>query len=561
MHFLKKFRLHLVAVLAFAFLATLVLNPNPFGNNPDAVGDESFFLTSSLSSIQKITLPGWEFSRSGSFYGGIQAYLDFFILLPILAIIWAASGSMLAAKLYIANNSGHILHALRLLNGLIFLLTIAWFAYIYFKKRLPKVVAFKMILLLLLLMGNSLFVGVLHTAKVWALFSIMEIIIGLVFILQATVFQQEQRFFLDKQKYIGALIWLSIFIVIQNVVGVSNILWIVYALFLGHFTIVDLLNYLKKKIFLILGFFGLQLSFVYRSYLMFFEKNSILKFTDVTGTSLRTTQGAIDWIFRLWRPIEISLRSQPLLIVYFVLLLVLLFKFVKQKNINKLYFVAVVHPVLIFLMRHALFGLSSFPRYILPLTVALTLSIVAILDWKMTGIKMLSCLAVLAMLVISIQTYRLYWQPSSEQIMNNELANHFNSSSIALIIDGSAGRLNLPINKESLENLNNEKKSMERFKFLLQHADKVNDLVPFKSTVVIADPEHPVETLATQLKKENKQIWVISSSCQTKCSSATYCVNEQACHTNFAPAQEVTTWADYLSATELGSIYSLKKID
>ncbi len=48
------------------------LYPNIFGDQPDAIADESYFLTSALQSLQKRTIPGWEFSASRAYYGGVQ---------------------------------------------------------------------------------------------------------------------------------------------------------------------------------------------------------------------------------------------------------------------------------------------------------------------------------------------------------------------------------------------------------------------------------------------------------------------------------------------------------
>src|SRR3989344_1575173 len=93
----------------FVFLAFGVLNPNPYGNNPDIVGDESYFLSTALFSIEKMTLPGWEFTPSGAYYGGPQTYVDTFVLLPVLGVIVAASDfSVIGAKILVAVNTAEL---------------------------------------------------------------------------------------------------------------------------------------------------------------------------------------------------------------------------------------------------------------------------------------------------------------------------------------------------------------------------------------------------------------------------------------------------------------------
>ena len=119
----------------FIFIAIAVLYPNPFGNNPDIIADESYFLTSSLSAIEKTTLPGWEFSQSGNYYGGVQTYIDYVVLIPVLGVVMAFSHfSVASTKLWVALNTGELLHILRIVNGLLALCAIAA-CYFYFSKN------------------------------------------------------------------------------------------------------------------------------------------------------------------------------------------------------------------------------------------------------------------------------------------------------------------------------------------------------------------------------------------------------------------------------------------
>src|SRR3989344_6922998 len=89
-------------IVVFVFIAFAILYPNPFGNNPDIIGDESYFLTSALTAIQEASLPGWVFSESTVYYGGIQTYLDTVVLVPVVAgVVMMSDFSLTEAKVWI----------------------------------------------------------------------------------------------------------------------------------------------------------------------------------------------------------------------------------------------------------------------------------------------------------------------------------------------------------------------------------------------------------------------------------------------------------------------------
>lgn len=549
-------------------LAVLILNPNPFGNSPDAVADESYFLTSSLSALQKHTLPGWDFSRTGSFYGGIQVYLDLIMIIPALVGMILINKSVFLTQLWVSTHTGTLLHATRLLSGIVFLLVTLGWAAVYKKKSLPKESGFSLLLLLALLLGNSLFLGMIHTAKVWALYSIMEVLLGIIVIIQEQTRRSSQPLFRSNTRYIATLCWLILGITMQNVTGIINIAWIAYALFLGHITLQDIGVTVKKMIIPVTLFFLTQLSFLYRGFLMFFEPDSPLKLTDLTGTSIRTTSGMIDWSERLLGPLSIALQTQPLLIVYGVALIIFVFLWKGKKEWllqHKLYTIAVVHPLIIIVFRHGLFGMGVFPRYVLPLTIAFTLSIVAMAQWKRLEWKVFSLVAVFLGLILSSFISRLYWQPSSEKLLNDVIVKTMNSPSTAFIIDGSAGRLNLPMNKASLDILTETKKRMGRYAFQVQHSDQITDTA-FHSTVAIVDQTTSVADYTKKLSQSHAHVWVISSDCTKKCSleeqrsGACIVVNDEACHITFATPHEVSVWRDYFLARQLGAYYTLQKI-
>lgn len=261
-----------VVILIFFFLLStiLILSPNPFGNNTDAIGDESLFLSNSLSAIKNKVLPGWYFSNYGNFYGGPQIYLDTLLLLPVIGIIKLFSGNNLLTQINIALNTGQFLYFLRVINNLVLLTVIGGVLYLYIKNKWPNNFGYKLLLLFFLLFSNSLFVGIIHTAKVWNIFIVLEIILGLIVIAYEKSLAANQNAFLKKNVYIGILSWLTLLIICQNIAGIITILWIIYALFLKHFKIDDFFAYFKKNILFFLLFIITQISFFYHSFILFF---------------------------------------------------------------------------------------------------------------------------------------------------------------------------------------------------------------------------------------------------------------------------------------------------
>src|SRR3990167_6317114 len=239
---------NLLLVGLFLFLAAGVLFPNPYGNNPDIVGDESYFLSTALFSIEKMTLPGWEFSPSGAYYGGPQTYIDTLVLVPGLGGVVAASDfSVMAAKIWVAINTGELLHILRLVGGIAALGTILFF-FFYFKKRdIPRPLALTLTLFLFLLLSNVLVIEFLHTAKMWVFYIIFVAAMSALFIAQEYYLAHQSEPFISKNRYIALFLWSGILTFFQSWVGVFSIaLLVLYALLLRHFSFRDLWNYLLK---------------------------------------------------------------------------------------------------------------------------------------------------------------------------------------------------------------------------------------------------------------------------------------------------------------------------
>ena len=96
--------------------------------NPDIIGDESYFLTSSLSGIEKATPPGWVFEAAGNYYGGPQTYLDTIVLIPVVGGLLALNHfSLLTTEMQIALHTGDLLALLRFVNSALVVLFVGFF--------------------------------------------------------------------------------------------------------------------------------------------------------------------------------------------------------------------------------------------------------------------------------------------------------------------------------------------------------------------------------------------------------------------------------------------------
>jgi hypothetical protein len=214
-----------------AVLPFVILSPNPFGNSPDVIADESYFLSSALAALQARTLPGWEFSASGAYYGGPQTYLVTAATALVVAGIVVATGSVSDAQFYIATHIGSLIHIVRVVNGLAVVLLL-WFL-LWWSWRAENLDARRRLwLLVTLLVGNSLFVSMAHTGRVWSMQIVFDIAAA------ALVLLREYRCI--SGGYVLSLLALTVAAASQTITGLCTGAWIIYALYLGHFTLRDL---------------------------------------------------------------------------------------------------------------------------------------------------------------------------------------------------------------------------------------------------------------------------------------------------------------------------------
>ncbi|MDE2071442.1 MAG: hypothetical protein KGI70_01750 [Patescibacteria group bacterium] len=522
-------------LMVFVFVALAVLWPNSMGNNPDVIVDESYFLTSSLQAIQKHTLPGWEFSYSGNYYGGPQTYVDFVALIPTLGVVLASQHfSVEATQAWVAQHTGDLLHVLRTVNGLL-TLALAVFLYFYFaRRRIQKPLALSLILLGLLIFSNSLFIGLVHTAKVWVFYMLAVALTSALLIAQEYYAASADEF-LSKRTWLGVLVWSGIVIAFQNYVGAFSIALIaLYALVLGHFSWGDVWGYIKKFWYWFVVFGALNISFIYRALFINLPEGSF------AGIAITNDSGGSDLFLRLYLPLKYVILSAPLAVGLYVFGVFLfawsMRSFTKRQRLWGA--LACVHPVVTYLFFHALAGFTVAPRYGIMLGFACALGaavLVPLVARRALGgaLVLTGALA----LVVGVHSIALYWQPSTEVVLERTLAGQYNSPKVAFITDPSALRLTLPTNTASLQLLDQKRADMSRFQFLLAHPQYAQST--FKPLVATAYTDDELKTLVARAALSTTHVWVISS--------------------DNASTQEPTFLATFLGTRQLGSTYTLTR--
>jgi hypothetical protein len=498
---------YVVAALFGAFLCVSVFYPNVFGNQPDAIADESYFLTSALQSVQQHTLPGWEFSASGAYYGGVQAYVDTAALVPVLAVEFVLQGhSVGSLKLWVALHTGGLLHVLRLVNGAAFLGTLFLLAYYLLRRGVPQPLMQRFLLLATLLFGNSLVVMLAHTAKVWVFYMILEILAGVLVLTQEYYLRERAESFLSTPIYVGLLLWLAVAAFFQTFVGAFTAgLWLLWAWWLGHFTLVDMWRYVRTWWYLFI-FAGLtQVSFFWRA---FFARShgSIL---DLQGA--HSGEVGIDWAHRFLVPLYNAFFSQPFIAVYVALVALLLVPHYRRAlPYSRRYItIALVHPVLVYLFFYPLIGFDSAARYAVLLAVACSFSIVMLMPRGKMYAALSAGAAVLAVAVL-FHAAQLYWTPSYQAQLVARIEQDYNATTTAVVVDTSAIEFQLPMNSNSLQHLDSTGKSMSRYAYLLENLPQVSNIVPFHSLVLYARAPEERDLMLAQAKKEGYSVYLVS---------------------------------------------------
>lgn len=538
----------------FLFIAVGVLFPNPYGNNPDIVGDESYFLSTALFSIEKLTLPGWEFSPSGAYYGGPQTYVDTLVLIPVLGVAVATSDfSVMAAKIWVALNTGELLHILRLVNGIAALGTLL-FMFFYFKKReVPRELALALTLFLFLLLSNVLVIELLHTAKMWVFYIIFVAVMSALFIVQEYYLAHRNELFISKNWYVALFMWSGVLTFFQSWVGALSIaLLVFYALLLRHFHFRDLWHYCLKYWWLFALFAATQVGFAWRLY-------SIREiFEEITANT------------NLLSPLLFAFKSHPLIILYPLALLVAAVIVYRNRAVfadsrKRIWLaIAAAHPLLVFLIFHIGIGFDIGPRYAIFLTMAASFSTVILLSE--TGRKaviaaLIGSFALFA--VVNTHAIQLFWQPSSEVDLERVILEKYNSPANVFIVDWSAKRLTLPVNYESLPLQGETRLAMGRFSFLLENRELLPKDPAFKPLAFTAYTKEEEDAYIERFKK-TYSVWMVRRDCANRCSTTEleigtcFELHLEAC---VISPQDTNALPEFLSSSQLGNSYIVRKIN
>jgi hypothetical protein len=566
----------LFAGIFLVFLGFVLFSPNPYANNPDAIADESYFLTSSLSAIQKHTLPGWEFSPSGNYYGGPQTYIDTVVLVPVVAGIVATHHfSITATEGYVATHTGDLLHIVRLVNGALAFGTVVFLLWFFYRRKVPAELARTLLLYGLLLLSNALLIQLLHTAKVWDLYVIVVSGISTLFIAQTYYQIKIGKKFLSDRVWVGLLIWSSIVLLFQNYVGAfATGLLGLYALFLGQIRWSDIFTHIRRYWYLMILAGITQLSFLYRAVFINFLDGSF------SNISVKTSSDHVVWMLRVVNPILYAVLGTPLSLFY--LLAVAAFgiwvwraraSFLATFSANterRYLMVAFAHPLLIYGFFGLLVGFDSSPRYGIIVSTACAFSIAILFSalerwWGEIPTYALSLLAALCFVVIGVHAIQLYWHPSSEAILTDYIQTQYNDPSNIFIEEVSALRLTLPINDASLGLLNQKRADFGRFAFLIAHPGVANQNTNFKArTLTVYSPEEEADVIR-HLSNATTTLWTVNADCTQRCTSqetidhTCFEIHANTCDTMLA-SQEVNFQAEFLGATQLGYPYIVRKV-
>jgi len=549
-HFIMKKGYFAVLVGFSILLPFLIISPNPFGNSPDVIVDESYFLSSALASIEHKTLPGFDFSPSGAYYGGVQTYLVTAAAAAALAVILGVTGSVSATKLYVATHIGSLTHLVRVVNGLVVVLglwLLLWWTY----RKTSREFFWKAVLFVVLILGNSLFMSMVHTGKVWVIQMAAETAAAFLVILREGGY--------IKRGYVLGLLTLTVAAASQTVTGIFTGIWLVYGFYLKHFSLKEL--WAKIKIFTPFAILAgvLQISVFYRGWHIANRISSTL--TNINGTAFKDEQG-LDWFKRIAWPIQVAFESQPFLVIGFVILCGYWLVFRRSNFIkNRMLHIGIFHSFFILTVFHALFGLGFLYRLVLPLTIAFSISLVLLLPaekfWRVGALSFALILAIF----VTFHTERLWWQPASERQLTAVVLSEYNNPNIAIFV--RTPRFHFPTNTLSLDYLSPKEKTFGRFSYLLEHKEELERVEAFKSLSI----KYLSTTTARYGDFKGFKIFELLDGCENLCSErelsigrcrnvgSEICVNGKAQYPH-----EVSTIGGLAKAKILGRPFALRQI-
>src|SRR3989344_3549432 len=513
---LLKFRSAL-PILVTLLISPLFLNPNPFGDNTAVISDESYFLSSALSALSNHTLPGWDFTVGGAYYGGVQTYL--------------VTVAVLIRFLYTRNRL----------------------------KQLGLLAA----LFLSVLFSNPLFVLLIHTGKVWLLGSLFMLTAGGLVLFQEYFITRTKNLLIEKRVYISLLLWLAFLAILQVPMMIHVVLWVVFAMLLGHISISETVQALKCHIGIFLLIILTQLSFYQRILNL---TSSVATSTSLNGTDYLFPDGSIDWLKRFAWLFQTLWESNPVLVVSF--LFIFAFYLVQLPYSHQLgsrrrklivLLICLLYPVAVFTTDVVIAGLIGYPRYAIIFSLAITMSFLFLFTTLSNSILTLFIppFAIFAIYIL-LKVMLLFWSPSSGMQVYQFFYEKYNTPDQLIVID--AKHLELPLNRSSFQFLDVNTKALRRNQFLIDHPDMIDRFIDFRPIVYYQNSSFDVLPIP---QTHIEHIWRVTSDCSRSCTEnedvdSCISINASSCDVRNGSPQNVTTLYGTVKSKNLGYPYFLR---
>ncbi len=538
-------------MIAFLIGGAFFINPNPFGNQPSVIGDETYFLTSAIKAIQNHTLPGWIHDPTAAYYGGVLTYI-IFVLVAVggaVSIFFGAHANTIAP--WISFYWGDLVHIGRLVNGAVVYVSLVWLIVECFKlsKQLKNesILWFGFFIVTLLCSG-SIFIPLTHTSKVWPLYAVIEILAGWSVVSREWSIRQGGAP-TTKSLYINTLILLTLLSWSQVMLGSLTFLWIADAVMLKHISIRDVLAALKRSWMMVgIGLFILiHLSFIQNFFQLARQLSHFNNVRLITSSSLHP------WFDRAAWPWEALWSTHPLLAVLFFLACL---RLVLKRSSIKLTHVIFLHLALVYFLFYIVLGFGVDLRYELPFTVMVIFVVALSLMHEMSWYKTIGALCMLGSIAVLTKTALLFWQPSSIKRLDVELRQAPISSRALVII--KSGYFQVPIlNKASIAftDQSTDVPVFRRFR-ILEDSSFQNNAFPF--TISVGVPR-------SIPRAQFDEIWLIDEQNKTSCSSTKNLCFEfngaSSTSLNTTLVAEGVNMKNLFKAKMIGKSYILLKMD
>lgn len=426
--------------------AWLFINPNPFGNQPAVITDETYFLTTAMKALQTHTIPGWLTGSGEAYYGGVLTYGLFFVLAGVGAVGVLMGISLHNLAVLFAYHWGDLVHIGRVLNGgAIYgvIILIGYQAWSLARRVQDASIKWFALILVAGICGSSVFSALAHTSKIWPLWAVFEL-----WALWTVCTQEWRRErvqpMLPVDRYLTRLLILALLSLSQVPVGSLTILWIGHAWALGHLSSADIMAYIKRPLPWILivltGIF--HISFI-KSLIHVTQDLSL-----VGSLTINTTSAVNPWLERLWWPWKSLWATQPLVALVFVLVVLLgllgKMRFTHQEKIT------LIHLGVVYALFYVVLGFSLHNRYILPLTVMVTLTVALVFTRLLKARNLVAALTTLLATAVLLKTAWLFWHPASIKLTEAMLHSHALGQEDVLIL--KTGYFQVPVlNRSSIE--------------------------------------------------------------------------------------------------------------